>query len=139
MAEARAHALARGPRDLAILDLEQPDGSGIDLVEISLVAESAGVMIGAVTIREDRGEVPTRSTAGVFENGTNAGVAPAAASMVPVIETATGRTNLLRMLAFWSSRPQRYHRTMPINVTAMPATTTAIRSAVVGVSVTVAM
>jgi DNA-binding NarL/FixJ family response regulator len=30
VAEARAHALARGPRDLAILDLEQPDG--IELV-----------------------------------------------------------------------------------------------------------
>ena len=30
--EARAHALADGPRDLAILDLEQPDGSGIELV-----------------------------------------------------------------------------------------------------------
>lgn len=32
VAEARAHALARGPRDLAIIDLEQPDGSGIELV-----------------------------------------------------------------------------------------------------------
>jgi DNA-binding NarL/FixJ family response regulator len=32
LAEAKAHALARGPRDLAILDLEQPDGSGVELV-----------------------------------------------------------------------------------------------------------
>lgn len=32
VAEAQAHALASGPRDLAILDLEQLDGSGIELV-----------------------------------------------------------------------------------------------------------
>jgi len=32
VAEARAHALARSSHDLAILDLEQPDGSGIELV-----------------------------------------------------------------------------------------------------------
>ncbi|MGH3980263.1 MAG: LuxR C-terminal-related transcriptional regulator [Pseudonocardiaceae bacterium] len=32
VAEARAHALASGPCDLAILDLGLPDGSGLDLV-----------------------------------------------------------------------------------------------------------
>lgn len=32
VAEARAHASTRGARDLAILDLDPPDGSGIELV-----------------------------------------------------------------------------------------------------------